>query len=39
MRVVPADKPNEFTEFVYEELKLNIDIDDSFFGLSQLKRR
>ncbi|MDX8410769.1 MAG: outer membrane lipoprotein-sorting protein [Mariprofundaceae bacterium] len=39
MRVVPADKPDEFTEFVYEELELNIDIKDSFFGLSQLKRR
>jgi len=39
MRVVPADKPDEFTEFVYKELKLDIDISDSFFGLSQLKRR
>jgi len=39
MRVVPADKPDEFTEFVYKELKLDIGISDSFFGLSQLKRR
>lgn len=39
MRVVPADKPDEFTEFVYEELELNIKIKDSFFSLSQLKRR
>jgi len=39
MRVVPADKPDEFTEFVYEELELNIDVDDGFFGLSRLKRR
>ena len=39
MRVVPADKPDEFTEFIYEKLKFNIDISDDFFGLSQLKRR
>ncbi len=39
MRVVPADKPSEFTEFVYEELELNIPINDSFFSLSQLKHR
>ena len=39
MRVVPADKPEEFTEFVYESLELDIDISDRFFSVSNLKRR
>jgi len=38
MRVVPADKPDEFTEFIYLSLDLDIDIDDRFFSLSTLKR-
>jgi len=39
MRVVPADKPNEFTEFVYESLELDIEVSDSLFSKSSLKRR
>lgn len=39
MRVVPADKPEEFTEFVYESLELDIEISDRFFSVSNLKRR
>ena len=39
MKVVPADKPDEYTELVYEELELNIPIDDDFFSLSRLRRR
>ncbi len=39
MRVEPADKPDEFTEFIYESLELNIDISDQFFSVSNLKRR
>ena len=38
MRLTPADKPDEFTEFVYESLELNIPIKDSFFSLANLKR-
>lgn len=38
MRLTPADKPGEYTEFVYDSLKLNIPIKDSFFSLSRLKR-
>ncbi|HEB62963.1 MAG TPA: outer membrane lipoprotein-sorting protein [Gammaproteobacteria bacterium] len=38
MRVVPADKPEEFTEFVYESLELDIEISDQFFSTSNLKR-
>jgi len=38
MRVVPADKPDEYTELVYEELDLDIDINEDFFSISNLKR-
>jgi len=39
LRVVPADKPEEYTEFVYEELSLNVALKDSLFSLSSLKKR
>jgi len=39
MRVVPADKPDEYTEVIYESLKLNIDIDNDFFSMAGLRRR
>ncbi|MBN1628065.1 MAG: outer membrane lipoprotein-sorting protein [Deltaproteobacteria bacterium] len=38
MRVVPSDKPEEYTELVYEELELDIDLDEDFFSISSLKR-
>ena len=38
MRLSPADKPDEFTEFIYEKLQLNIPVKDSLFSLSNLKR-
>lgn len=38
MRVVPSDKPEEYTELLYEELELNINIEDDFFSISSLKR-
>ena len=38
-RVVPADKPGEFTEFVYEKLELDIPVSDAMFSKSSLKRR
>jgi hypothetical protein len=38
MRVVPADKPDEYTELVYEQLELNVTLEDEFFSLSGLKR-
>lgn len=38
MRVEPADKPGEYTEFVYESLEMNIQINDSFFSVSNLKK-
>jgi len=39
LRVVPADKPEEYTEFVYEELQLNIPVSDTMFSKQSLKRR
>jgi hypothetical protein len=38
MKVVPADKPDEFTELIYEELDLGIPIEDDFFSIARLKR-
>lgn len=38
MRLTPADKPGEFTEFIYEKLQLNIPVKDSLFSLANLKR-
>ncbi len=39
MRIIPAAEPDEFTEFVFEELTLDIPLDDDFFAKSALKRR
>jgi len=39
LRVEPADKPDEYTEFVYEKLSLNVPLKDSLFSLSSLKKR
>jgi outer membrane lipoprotein-sorting protein len=39
LKMVPADKPDEFTEIVYEEIRFDVDLDDSFFSLGQLRRR
>ena len=39
MRIVPSDKPNEYTELVYEKLELDIKLNNAFFSLASLKRR
>ncbi|MBW2608989.1 MAG: outer membrane lipoprotein-sorting protein [Deltaproteobacteria bacterium] len=39
MRVVPADKPDEYTELIYEKLELDIKLNDAFFSLAHLKRK
>lgn len=39
LRVVPADKPDEYTELVYQSLELNIAVSDALFSLSSLRRR
>ncbi|MES0371535.1 MAG: outer membrane lipoprotein-sorting protein [Mariprofundaceae bacterium] len=39
LRVVPEDKPDEYTEFIYEKLELNIPVNDAMFSKQSLKRR
>lgn len=38
MRMVPADKPDEYTEMVYEELELDVEVSDRLFTLQELRR-
>jgi len=38
-RVIPADKPDEYTQFIYESLELNFKVKKQFFSVSNLKRR
>ena len=37
MRVVPEDKPDEFTEVRYSELEFDVDLDEEFFSLRRLR--
>ncbi len=39
MQVVPADKPDEYTKVIYQELALDIAIKDDFFSLTNLKQQ
>lgn len=39
LRMVPTDKPEEYTELIYEDILFDIDITDSFFSLMQLRRK
>jgi hypothetical protein len=39
LHVVPADKPGEYTELVYEQMSFNMDLDDAFFSLAELRRK
>jgi hypothetical protein len=39
MKMVPIDKPEEFTEIIYEKLLFDIDLDDRFFSIQNLKKR
>lgn len=38
MRIIPEDKPGEFTELIYHEMEFNINLKDSLFSVSQLRR-
>jgi hypothetical protein len=37
MRVVPEDKPGEYTEVRYSQLEFDIDLDEEFFSLRRLR--
>lgn len=39
MKVVPADKPDEMTEVIYDSISFDEDLPDSFFSLGKLRRR
>ena len=39
LRMVPADEEGEYTEIRYGDLAFDIEIDDGFFSLAQLRRR
>jgi len=38
MRIVPTDKPDEYTEVKYEKIKFNIKLKDKLFTLRNLQR-
>lgn len=38
LRIIPADKPGEYTEIIYKDIRFNIDLDEGFFTLRNLKR-
>ncbi len=39
LKVVPADKPGEQTELVYEAMRFDLDLPESLFSLLELRRR
>jgi len=39
LHMVPEDKPNEYTELIYERIEFGVDLPDSFFSLLQLRRQ
>lgn len=39
LKVIPTDKPDEYTELVYDKITFDIPLDDDFFSLTQLRRK
>ncbi len=39
LRMIPADKPNEYTEMVYQDIHFDLDLSEAFFSLLQLRKR
>jgi outer membrane lipoprotein-sorting protein len=39
LTIVPVDKPEEYTEVVYDKLLFNVPLEDDFFSIQNLKRR
>ncbi len=39
IRMQPEDNPDEFTEITYEKLLFDIDLEEAFFSIQNLKRR
>jgi outer membrane lipoprotein-sorting protein len=38
LEMIPADKPGHKTIMVFEDIDFNIDIDESFFSIQNMKR-
>lgn len=38
LRITPEDKPDEYTEVVYLEMRYNLKLNDSIFSISQLRK-
>ena len=38
MKVIPADKPGEYTEIVYEEMEFDLDLSEDVFTLRNLQK-
>lgn len=38
MRVVPEDKPGEYTEIIYDEIEFDLDLSDDLFSLRNLQK-
>ena len=38
MKLIPADKPDEYTEIVYDDIAYDVDVPDSTFTLQSLKQ-
>ncbi len=39
LKIVPVDKPEEYTEVVYDKLLFDVPLEDDFFSIQNLKRR
>lgn len=39
MKILPIEKPNEFTELLYLEIKFDVKLSDSLFSLKSLRNR
>ncbi len=39
LKIMPANKPEEHTKLTYHEMEFDIDLDNSFFSIAQLKRK
>lgn len=39
LRMIPADKDDEYTELTYQDIEFDIELADSFFSLHRLRRK
>jgi hypothetical protein len=39
LHMTPADKPDEFTEIIYESIRFNMNLDGSLFSIASLRRK